>query len=147
MLRLWWTNLDGTPAAIEYTLQSSDTVYFYQSGIEPELSNEHPGWLSTICSFRSAIEQGVRYFDFMRGDEAYKASWGATVRPSTELRIVAPRIAPRLRYSAFHIKKQLGRFKRAIKNRFRSSKRLEKSAHQNRTKAAEAELVGSSGEA
>jgi CelD/BcsL family acetyltransferase involved in cellulose biosynthesis len=146
MLRLWWTNLDGTPAAIEYTLKGGDTVYFYQSGIEPQLSKEYPGWLSTICSFRASIEQGVRYFDFMRGDEAYKASWGATVRPSTELRIVAPRIVPRLRYSAFRTRKLLGRFKRAFKNRFRSSKRLDRSARQSRIETAEPELVGSPAE-
>ncbi len=38
LLRLWWTNLDGRPAAIEYDLIGGDTIYFYQSGIEPELA-------------------------------------------------------------------------------------------------------------
>ena len=101
LLRLWWTNLDGRPAAIEYDLIGGDTIYFYQSGIEPELAGDRPGWLGSIGSLRNAQRCGFRHFDFLRGDEAYKSSWKATVLPAEEVRIVAPRSIPRLRYAAW----------------------------------------------
>jgi CelD/BcsL family acetyltransferase involved in cellulose biosynthesis len=114
LLRLWWTDLDGQPAAIEYALVGSNTVYFYQSGIEPSLAREYPGWLSTISSLRYVQAQGFRAYDFLRGDEVYKASWGAEARCMTELRIVAPRLAPRLRHTAWRTRKLAGRIKRAL---------------------------------
>ena len=114
-LRLLWTNLDGVPAAIEYALKGGDTVYFYQSGIEPQLSRQNAGWLNTIVSIRGSIEDGFQHFDFMRGDEAYKASWNAEVRPAMEVRIIAPRLGPRLRHATWRGRKVLGRLKRAVK--------------------------------
>jgi CelD/BcsL family acetyltransferase involved in cellulose biosynthesis len=101
LLRLWWTDLDGRPAAIEYDLIGGDTIYFYQSGIEPELARDRPGWLGSIGSLRDAQRSGYRYFDFLRGDEAYKSSWRAVVLPADELRVVAPRTFPRLHYATW----------------------------------------------
>ncbi len=101
LLRLWWTDLDGRPAAIEYDLIGGDTIYFYQSGIEPELADDRPGWLGSIGSLRDTQRRGFRYFDFLRGDEAYKSSWRATMQPAEEVRIVAPRSIPRLRYATW----------------------------------------------
>ena len=113
LLRLWWTDFDGQPAAIEYALVGGDTIYFYQSGIEPALAKQQPGWLSTIGSLRYVQSQGYRFYDFLRGDEAYKSSWGATKRPTTELRIVAPRLSARIRHAAWRTRKLAGRIKRS----------------------------------
>ncbi len=110
LLRLWWTDLDGRPAAIEYDLIGGDTIYFYQSGIEPELAGDRPGWLGSIGSLRDAQRRGYRNFDFLRGDEAYKSSWRATMQPAEEVRIVAPRSIPRLRYAAWSTAQLLRRW-------------------------------------
>lgn len=100
-LRLQYVLLDGRPVAIEYDLTGGNTIYFYQSGIEPAVLEQRPGWLGTIGSLRSAIEQGYRTFDFMRGDEAYKSSWKAQPRPTVETRIVARRPAAQIRHTAW----------------------------------------------
>jgi CelD/BcsL family acetyltransferase involved in cellulose biosynthesis len=121
ILRLLWTNLDGVPAAIEYAIKGGDTVYFYQSGIEPRLSKQNAGWLSTIGSIQASIEEGFQYFDFMRGDEAYKTSWNAVVRPAMEVRIIAPRLVPRFRHTVWRGRKILGRLKRTLKARILGS--------------------------
>lgn len=100
-LRLQHVLLDERPVAIEYDLVGGDTAYFYQSGIEPAVLDERPGWLGTIGSLRAAIAEGYKVFDFMRGDEAYKSSWGATACPTVETRIVARRSSAQLRHAAW----------------------------------------------
>ena len=44
---------------------------------------------------RDAIDRGCQAFDFLRGDEPYKAIFGAKPRPTIEFRVV-----PRLRRGA-----------------------------------------------
>jgi len=100
-LRLQWLELDGRPVAAEYSLGGGDTVYYYQSGFDADFANAKPGWLALIASLRLAIGQGFRCFDFLRGDEAYKASWGAESRPLIELRIVGRSPSARLRNAAW----------------------------------------------
>ncbi len=118
-LRLQSVLVDGRPAAIEYDLIGGDTIYFYQSGIEPELLDQRPGWMGTIGALRSAIAEGYKTFDFMRGDEAYKASWGAKAVPTMETRIVAPRASSQVRHNAWRAGQQMRRWAKARWKRFR----------------------------
>ena len=99
-LRLLWLEIDGQPAAAEYSLLGNQTVYYYQGGIAPALADERPGWLCFAASLRQAIQEGYREFDFLRGDEPYKASWGATPRPLVQWRVVGRRPTAQLRFSA-----------------------------------------------
>lgn len=98
-LRLQWIEFDGRPAAVSFDLAGGDTVYMYQSGIEPELMDERPGWLGTIAGIRRATAEGFRCYDFLRGDEPYKASWRAKPRPLVDIRIVADSRAARCRHA------------------------------------------------
>jgi CelD/BcsL family acetyltransferase involved in cellulose biosynthesis len=100
-LRLLWTELAERPIAAEYSLLGGDTVYYYQTGIEPDAIKVGPGWIGMIGSLRHAIEAGYRNFDFLRGDEAYKTSWGAQPRATLETRIVARRASARLRHAVW----------------------------------------------
>jgi CelD/BcsL family acetyltransferase involved in cellulose biosynthesis len=118
-LRLQGVFLDGRPAAIVYELIGGDTIYFYQSGIEPDLLDERPGWLGTIGSLRLTIAEGFKTFDFMRGDEAYKASWGAKVAPMVDTRLVAPRAAAIVRHNAWRARQQMRRWLKARWQQFR----------------------------
>ena len=90
-LRLSWLELDDAPIAIEYSFTGGDTVYYYQGGFDPGVSQLGPGWLMSALSLRAAIAEGYRYFDFLRGDEPYKASWNATPRPLVERRVAGRR--------------------------------------------------------
>jgi len=100
-LRLSWLELDGAPIAIEYSFTGGDSVYYYQGGFDPGVSQLGPGWLMSALSLRAAIAEGYRYFDFLRGDEPYKASWNATPRPLVERRVVGRRPAARVRHAAW----------------------------------------------
>jgi CelD/BcsL family acetyltransferase involved in cellulose biosynthesis len=98
-VQLYWLEIDGRPAAAEYHLVGDGMLFVYQSGIEPQLLEYKPGYLINLMILRRAIEQGYRAYDFLRGDEPYKARFGAQPRPSLELRIVPPRAAAQLRHS------------------------------------------------
>lgn len=96
-LRLSWLELDGVPVAAEYHLAGGDTTYAYQGGVDPGRLEEEPGRLSTILCLRAAIEQGQRRFDFLRGDEPYKAHWRAVPAATWNYRITPNRRLARLR--------------------------------------------------
>ncbi len=100
-LLMAWSYLDGEPAAIEYTMLGDDAIYFYQGGMDPEKAHASPGRVMTMLMLQHVIECGYRAFDFLRGDETYKAHWRAEPRPSAVLRAVPPRGVARLRYGAW----------------------------------------------
>ncbi|HWB09118.1 MAG TPA: GNAT family N-acetyltransferase [Pirellulales bacterium] len=96
-LRLQWLEVDGQPAAVEFDLLGGDTLYYYQTGMNPELAEISPGWLLQIASLKRAISDGLAHFDFLRGDEEYKATWGAEPRPLAQVRVASRRPLARLR--------------------------------------------------
>ena len=96
-LRMSWLELDGVAAAAEYHIADKSTTYAYQGGVDPTRLEEEPGRLSTILCLRSAIEEGHRQLDFLRGDEPYKAHWRAAPLQTYDYRIVPNRRLARLR--------------------------------------------------
>jgi CelD/BcsL family acetyltransferase involved in cellulose biosynthesis len=100
-LELHWIELDGRAVAAEFHLLGDETVYAYQAGVDPEAIEEEPGRIINIATIRRAIELGRRGFDFLRGDEPYKAHWRAAPRPSLELRVVPPAASARLRHGVW----------------------------------------------
>jgi CelD/BcsL family acetyltransferase involved in cellulose biosynthesis len=96
-LRISWLELDGSPAAAEYHFADGGATYAYQGGVDPQRLDEEPGRLSTILCLRRAIEEGHKRFDFLRGDEPYKAHWRAVAHPTCDYRMVANRRLARLR--------------------------------------------------
>ena len=54
-----------------------DTCYFYNAGLAPHALELSPGVVGTALYLRDRLETGDRAFDFLRGDEDYKRSWGA----------------------------------------------------------------------
>ncbi len=68
--------VEGKTVATHLVLKGTDTLFIYQSGIDPEAMKLEPGHLLTIASIQNAIERGVHYYDTLRGDEKYKTYWG-----------------------------------------------------------------------
>jgi len=85
--QLWLTtlDLDGEPAAAWYGFVNHETVYFYQSGRDPRCEDRSVGVLLMATMIRRAIERGYRWFDFLRGDEAYKVQWTPSQRVTGEV--------------------------------------------------------------
>jgi len=87
--RLWLSTLDidGAPVAAWYGFTWGDTVYFYQSGRDPDWERQSVGLVLMATMIRRAIERGYRRFDFLRGADAYKQQWTTTQRITEEITI------------------------------------------------------------
>lgn len=79
---VWLTSLelDQKPVAAWYGFALRDTVYFYQSGWDPNYRQRSVGNVLTGMMVRRAIEEGYRCFDFLRGEEPYKQTWTKAAR-------------------------------------------------------------------
>jgi len=112
-MRLHWLELDGSPAAAEFQVVGRDVTYAYQAGVDPDRMEDEPGRIINIATLQKAIADGQRGFDFLRGDEPYKAHWRAEPQPNLSLRIVPPRITAQIRQRMWLAGKAV---KRWIKN-------------------------------
>lgn len=124
-LRLLWVTLDEQCVAAEYAVIGGSTVFMYQSGIDPRVIDDRPGWLNTMSSLKLATDQGYQAYDFLRGDEPYKASWKGVPCRQWQLRVVNRRAASRWRdrlwNAAQRAKHMLGRCYRQLAERIGSN--------------------------
>jgi CelD/BcsL family acetyltransferase involved in cellulose biosynthesis len=74
-LRLRVLEIDGKPIGAIYAMTFNGVCYYYQAGFDPAYSSLSPGSLLVAHTIREAIEEGVKQFDFCRGDEPYKRRW------------------------------------------------------------------------
>lgn len=87
-LRLHRLDVGGEMAAAICCFRQADTVAFYTTGYDERWGRFGPGRRIMAEAIRSALEEGATEFDFLRGDEPYKRSWGARVHH--DLRITRP---------------------------------------------------------
>lgn len=80
MASLVMMNLDGKRVAASLAFRLRDRSYGYNSGYDPEYRQLAVGLLNHALALERAIAEGVRYFDFMRGNEHYKYDLGARDR-------------------------------------------------------------------
>ncbi len=80
---------DQQVIGIQLLLLGSDTLFMYQSGVDPDYLSWEPGHAIVTGSLLFAISRGFRAYDFLRGDEPYKAFWGAKPQPLQRV-ILAP---------------------------------------------------------
>jgi CelD/BcsL family acetyltransferase involved in cellulose biosynthesis len=99
-LELVWFELEGRPLSVEYNLLAPDTTYTYQGGIEPDLMDEQPGHVASMYTLKRAIARGHAFFDFLRGDEPYKAQWRAAATGMHTVRVVPQRTGSQIREAA-----------------------------------------------
>lgn len=86
-LRLHALLIDEQPVAVLYGFAHHDRRYMYLSGLDPRASSCSPGVLLLHHAVCSAIAEGARVFDMLRGREAYKDDWGITRQPNVALRL------------------------------------------------------------
>jgi CelD/BcsL family acetyltransferase involved in cellulose biosynthesis len=79
----------GVVIGVALLLLGSDTVFMYQSGIDPNYMPLEPGHLTVTGCLLFAISKGHKNYDFLRGDEPYKTYWGAQAQPLQRI-ILAP---------------------------------------------------------
>lgn len=79
-LRLYLMGTDSPEsvyAAALFTMFHKKRVYCYLGGFAPEFEKLSAGSVIVMHAIKDAIEAGMYEFDFLRGGEAHKYSWGA----------------------------------------------------------------------
>jgi CelD/BcsL family acetyltransferase involved in cellulose biosynthesis len=89
LARLDVLDLDGEPVACTFSYDYRDTLALYNSAFRPDLAKMAPGMVLVGSLIERSIEEGKGYFDFLRGDEAYKKRFGPVPRAVYEV-VVGP---------------------------------------------------------
>ena len=69
---------EGQPLASMLLMNDESTNYMYQSGADETRMKLEPGYQIAVTAIQKSIDYGLKHFDFMRGDEPYKARWSTT---------------------------------------------------------------------
>lgn len=83
----------GACRASNYGLDDGRNFYFYSAGYDLTWRNLSPGLVLTGLSIESAIQRGLKRFDFLRGDEAYKFDWATSTRETVVVKLARPNLA------------------------------------------------------
>jgi CelD/BcsL family acetyltransferase involved in cellulose biosynthesis len=88
-LDLGWLSVRDEPVAAFYNFRCNGKVSFYQSGRKLDIPDAvRVGVTMHAYLIRSAIEAGMREYDFLAGASQYKMSLALATRPLVELRAV-----------------------------------------------------------
>ncbi|MBL8213868.1 MAG: GNAT family N-acetyltransferase [Bryobacterales bacterium] len=79
--------VNGQVAGVNYLLLDGDTAYGYACGFHPQWARYSPGTLLLGWGLERAMMEGMRRFDFLRGDEPYKSQWGASPYQTMRLQL------------------------------------------------------------
>ena len=83
-LLLAFLMLNNSPAAAYYNFRYANKLYSYQSGFDPEYTRYGVGSVLDMYLIDYCIRNGVREYDFCRGDEPYKAQWRTVSRDNLQ---------------------------------------------------------------
>jgi CelD/BcsL family acetyltransferase involved in cellulose biosynthesis len=80
-LKLFMMELDGEAAATIMCFDYKDAFFVYNSGYDPRFGSLSVGIVLMAYCVQEAIREGRKTFDFLRGDEPYKYTFGAADEP------------------------------------------------------------------
>ena len=72
LLKLFFLDLDGTPAAAVMCFDYNDTMHLYNNGYDGRFSSLSVGLLSKVLAIKESILAGKKKYDFLKGTEEYK---------------------------------------------------------------------------
>ncbi len=113
---------DGEPMAAILLFRWGETTMYYQSGWAPASPGARlsPNLVLFGRAIADAIDEGYRYFEFLRGDESFKGKFTNTARPTTTLLVTGEGFKPRLYLAAMRLKDWV---KLMMANRFPAGRR------------------------
>ncbi len=86
-IKFYFLKKDGKYIAGIYILIHGTKYYYYQSGFDPTFENDSPGTLLFHYCIKAAYENGVKEFDFLRGNEPYKRNWTEHARTNVKISV------------------------------------------------------------
>ena len=78
---------EGKPVGAFLVFHFGESALYYQAGWDPNspLERYSPGMVLMARSIQDAIEAGLHYYEFLRGDESYKFRWTKSTRRTITL--------------------------------------------------------------
>ncbi|MGH9518830.1 MAG: GNAT family N-acetyltransferase [Terriglobales bacterium] len=73
--RLYLLRDRGSVIAALFGIEAGRRFFYYQSGFDPDWAAFSPGTVLLSYVIEDCIKCGLRQFEFLRGDEAYKGRW------------------------------------------------------------------------
>jgi CelD/BcsL family acetyltransferase involved in cellulose biosynthesis len=92
LLRLHALTVNGATAAVAHVLVGRRRAHLYQLAFDPALAPRSPGAILCARAIEDALHDGCVAFDFLRGGEPYKYSFGARDRLTTRRRVFGGRV-------------------------------------------------------
>lgn len=80
----------GRVIGVHLLFVGCDTIFMYQSGVDPSFLSLEPGHVLIAANLRQAMSNGYKRYDFLRGDEPYKSFWGAQPTPLRRITLAPP---------------------------------------------------------
>lgn len=108
-------HFDEQPLASMLLFNDGCTNFMYQSGADQTRMKLEPGYQIAVVAIQKSIQDGYQHFDFMRGDEPYKARWSTNRIPMTTIRFVPRNLRCRIKHNVWLTGQ-------SIKNYLRNSK-------------------------
>jgi CelD/BcsL family acetyltransferase involved in cellulose biosynthesis len=102
-LRFWHLEADGAIRASQYAFAYDGALHSLQEAFDAEFAPRGVGGLGVILRgqvLRSAIEEGIRSYDFLGGTEDHKLRWGASVDEIRRVRFARSGTSARLAWLA-----------------------------------------------
>ncbi len=81
MLKLFFLDFNGTPAAALICFEYESGVYLYNNGFDINFRSLSVGILSKVFSLQNSIQRGKQKYDFLKGAETYKSHLGGKELP------------------------------------------------------------------
>ena len=95
-LRLYRMRVNDRSVAVIYSLFHGGTVFCYLQGFDPAFSHLSPGTQLMFAVLDDAVRLGMRRFDFLRGEEAYKMHWRPRGEPTYRIEVSGSQLATQL---------------------------------------------------
>jgi len=86
-LRLYTLYAARRPVASVYGIARGSTFLYYQSGYDPAWAQKSVGLVLLARTVEDAFAEKLEDFDFLRGNEAYKAQWARAERWTIQMRL------------------------------------------------------------
>lgn len=93
-LTLCFLTLNDKPVSAVYAFKYAEKMFNYLTGFDPQYSKYRVGHLIFLYLIEHSMNNGIKEFDFMRGDESYKRLWNPIIRKNLELRAIRKTFVP-----------------------------------------------------
>ena len=90
---------ENQPLASMLLMNDDKTNFMYQSGADESRMKLEPGYQIAVAAIQKSIDAGLQHFDFMRGDEPYKARWSTTRVAMQSTRFVPRKLKAQVKHN------------------------------------------------